>query len=118
MLRPSLIEYIVVHELAHLTVMNHSADFWVLVAGALPDVQMRRRQLREAERGLPYGTLRFNWRVVMLRPSLIEYIVVHELAHLTVMNHSADFWVLVAGALPDVQMRRRQLREAERGLPF
>ena len=64
------------------------------------------------------GTLRFNWRLVMLRPSLIEYIVVHELAHLTVMNHSPDFCGLVAGALPDVQLRRRQLREAERCLPL
>ncbi len=64
------------------------------------------------------GTLRFNWRAMMLRPALIEYIVVHELAHLTVMNHSPDFWKLVAGALPDVQLRRRQLREAERGLPL
>ena len=60
------------------------------------------------------GTLRFNWRVAMLHPALIEYIVVHELAHLTVMNHSADFWDLMAGALPDVQLRRRQLREVGR----
>ena len=47
------------------------------------------------------GTLRFNWRVVMMPPALIEYIVVHELAHLTVMNHSADFWELVDGVLPE-----------------
>ena len=64
------------------------------------------------------GTLRFNWRVAMLRPALIEYLVVHELAHLTVRNHSADFWKLVAGVFPDVQLRRRQLREAERCLPL
>ena len=64
------------------------------------------------------GTLRFNWRLVMLHPALIEYIVVHELAHLTVRNHSADFWRLVEEVLPDVQLRRRQLREAERGLPL
>ena len=64
------------------------------------------------------GTLRFNWRIAMLRPALIEYIVVHELAHLTVRNHSEDFWDLVAGALPDVQLRRRQLSEAERCLPL
>ena len=64
------------------------------------------------------GTLRFNWRVVMMPPALIEYIVVHELAHLTVMNHSADFWELVDGVLPDVQLRRKRLREAGRAPPL
>ena len=64
------------------------------------------------------GTLRFNWRVVMLEPALIEYLVVHELAHLEVRNHSADFWNLVARFLPDAKQRRRRLREAGRALPF
>ena len=38
----------------------------------------------------PDGTLRFNWRAMMLEPSLMEYIVVHEMAHLTHQNHSTD----------------------------
>lgn len=64
------------------------------------------------------GTLRFNWRTVMLEPPLIEYIVVHELAHLTVRNHSSDFWDVVSRAVPDVQLRRKRLREVERTLPL
>ncbi len=64
------------------------------------------------------GTLRFNWRMMMLDPSLVEYIVVHELAHLSVMNHSADFWNLVVQVLPDAQQRRRRLREAGKVLPL
>ena len=64
------------------------------------------------------GTIRFNWRLMMLEPSLIEYIVVHELAHRTVKNHSAEFWTLVARFLPDVQQRRRRLREAGKALPL
>ncbi len=66
----------------------------------------------------PDGTLRFNWRAVMLEPALMEYIAVHELAHLKVKNHSPDFWELVAKALPDLQRRRRRLREAGRALPL
>ena len=66
----------------------------------------------------PDGTLRFNWRATMLPPALIEYVVVHELAHLTHRNHSTDFWDLVAGALPDAQQRRQRLREAGRTLPL
>ena len=66
----------------------------------------------------PDGTLRFNWRAMMLQPALIEYIVVHELAHLTHKNHSPDFWALVAKAMPDAQYRRQRLREAGRALPL
>ena len=66
----------------------------------------------------PDGTLRFNWRVVMLEPSLIDYVVVHELAHLKVKNHSRDFWDLMSEVMPDVQHRRRRLREAGRTLPL
>ena len=64
------------------------------------------------------GTLRFSWRVMMLAEPLIEYIIAHELAHLTHFNHSRDFWRLVSIVMPDQEERRRQLREAERELQF
>ena len=64
------------------------------------------------------GTLRFNWRVMMLAPDLIEYIIAHELAHLTHRDHSPSFWALLASEVPDVQDRRKRLREAGRTLPF
>ena len=64
------------------------------------------------------GTLRFNWRLVMMPPSLMEYVVVHELAHLKVRNHSAAFWKVVNRALPDAVQRRQELREAGRSLPL
>ena len=66
----------------------------------------------------PDGTLRFNWRAMMLPPALIEYVVVHELAHLTHRNHSMDFWGMLSRAMPDAQHRRRRLREAGRTLPL
>ena len=66
----------------------------------------------------PDGTLRFNWRAMMLRPALIEYVVVHELAHLTHRNHSADFWGLLSRVMPDAQQRRKSLREQGRALPL
>ncbi len=66
----------------------------------------------------PDGTLRFNWRAMMLGAALIEYIVVHELAHLTHRNHSTDFWDLVAAALPHSQRSRQLLREAGPTLPL
>ena len=66
----------------------------------------------------PDGTLRFNWRVIMLEPSLVEYIIVHELVHLKIKNHSQDFWQMLASLLPDVEHRRRRLREAGKILPL
>ena len=66
----------------------------------------------------PDGTLRFNWRVMMLEASLVEYIIVHELVHLSIKNHSANFWRALAGVLPDVEQRRQRLREAGKSLPL
>ena len=66
----------------------------------------------------PDGTLRFSWRTMMLPPEVVEYIVVHELAHLTVKAHSAEFWDFVSRALPDVKHRRKLLREVGPALPL
>ncbi len=66
----------------------------------------------------PGGTLRFNWRVVMLPPALSEYVIVHELAHLRVSSHSTQYWDLVSSLLPDARQRRQRLREAGKVLPL
>ena len=64
------------------------------------------------------GTIRINWRIVMLEPPLIDYIVVHELAHLSVRNHSPDFKKLMASALPDFRDRQKRLGQTEGILPL
>lgn len=56
------------------------------------------------------GRLRFNWRLVLLPPEILDYVVVHELAHLIVPGHSADFWRQVGNHLPDYVERRRWLK--------
>lgn len=58
----------------------------------------------------PDGTLRFNWRIVMAPPALIDYVVVHELAHLRSRSHGARYWALVAQVVPDHRIRRERLR--------
>ena len=89
----------------------------ILGYGEMSRVLIRDQRLRWGSCA-PDGTLRFNWRVVMLPTRLIDYVVVHELAHMRVKNHSANFWSLVTRTLPDAQQRRRDLREAGQSLPL
>ena len=59
------------------------------------------------------GNLCFTWRLVMAPPDVIDYVVVHELAHIKHPNHSSMFWTEVASIMPDFERRRRWLRENE-----
>lgn len=98
-------------------VWQHVQHWWpVLGRGDGPSVQFRNQRRRWGSCSHD-GVLRFNWRLAMLEPALIEYVVVHELAHLTHMNHSANFWKLVAQHLPDVKERRQRLKQAGTNLP-
>ena len=56
------------------------------------------------------GALRFNWRISIAPISIVDYVVVHELCHLEIKDHSSDFWKLVSIALPDYQKRRDWLK--------
>jgi predicted metal-dependent hydrolase len=56
------------------------------------------------------GSIRLNWRLVHCAPPTIDYVVVHELAHLREMNHGPAFWQIVRAALPDFQLARDALR--------
>ncbi len=62
------------------------------------------------------GTLNFAWRLVTAPIGIIEYVVVHELAHLVEMNHSRRFWEQVGRILPDYAERRAWLRKNEHRL--
>lgn len=57
------------------------------------------------------GNLNFNYKLIFLPPEVLDYVVVHELAHLRVMDHSPRFWAEVAAVLPDYAQLRRRLRE-------
>jgi len=57
------------------------------------------------------GTLSFSFRLMMAPPRVLDYVVVHELCHLTHMNHSKDFWNMVESILPDYKEHRKWLKE-------
>ncbi len=56
------------------------------------------------------NSLCFSWRLMQYPPAAVDYVVVHELAHIRHHNHSAAFYALVAQVLPDHRARERLLR--------
>lgn len=62
------------------------------------------------------GNLSFNFRLIMVPPEVLDYVICHELAHLRVPDHSARFWREVERLCPDYRARRRWLRMRERCL--
>jgi hypothetical protein len=63
-----------------------------------------------------HGRLSFNWRLILAPPAVLDYVVVHELAHLAEFGHTAPFWRLVREVLPEADRARRWLREHAREL--
>jgi len=61
-------------------------------------------------------SVNYSWRLIMADDEVIDYVVVHELAHLTEPNHSPRFWALVQGVLPDYVARQARLKELQKRL--
>ncbi|MFZ2587215.1 MAG: SprT family zinc-dependent metalloprotease [Alphaproteobacteria bacterium] len=53
--------------------------------------------------------LMFTWRLMLTPPHLIDYVIVHELAHVPHKNHGPRFWALVEHTLPDFKTRKKEL---------
>lgn len=77
---------------------------------ALPPLSLSSARTRWGSCSLKTG-IRLNWRLIHFPPPVIDYVVVHELAHLREMNHSAAFWRTVASVVPDYAALRRCLRD-------
>ena len=59
----------------------------------------------------PKGTLNFNWRIIKAPMFVIDYLIVHELAHLLESNHTPQFWNIVAVQVPRYETAIIWLRE-------
>ncbi len=57
------------------------------------------------------GNLNYNWRLIFAPEDVLDYVVVHELAHRKEMNHSKAFYAVVASALPDYKKPQDWLRK-------
>jgi predicted metal-dependent hydrolase len=59
----------------------------------------------------PSGTLSFNWRLVLAPSDVVDYVVVHELCHVRVPNHSPSFWTLLEQHRPHWRDQRAWLHD-------
>jgi predicted metal-dependent hydrolase len=64
------------------------------------------------------GRLRLSWRLVHFDPTLADYVVAHEAAHLVEMNHSKRFWKVVEALYPDWRAARKAIELAGAALPI
>ena len=61
-------------------------------------------------------SINFSWRLIMADDDVIDYVVVHELAHIIELNHSARFWAVVENVLPDYRNQRAKLKKLQQKL--
>lgn len=59
------------------------------------------------------NSINFSWRLIMAEDDVIEYVVVHELAHIKEYNHSSKFWAVVEGVLPNYKACQKKLKELQ-----
>lgn len=59
----------------------------------------------------PANSIHFNWRLIKAPMSVIEYIIVHELAHLIEPNHTPAFWTIVSVQLPQFEKAKEWLKQ-------
>ncbi|MHB1407018.1 MAG: M48 family metallopeptidase [Desulfitobacteriaceae bacterium] len=64
------------------------------------------------------GNINLNWQIIRAPEKVTDYVIIHELAHLKYMNHSPDFWKVVAQEMPEYKVWKKWLREHGRELVF
>jgi len=86
---------------------DHYAGKWGLQYGRIRISSARTRWGSCSGR----GTLSFPWRLVMAPLQVVDYVVVHELAHLEFRNHSKDFWARIAEWMPNYREKIQWLED-------
>ncbi|MDQ2744124.1 MAG: M48 family metallopeptidase, partial [Chloroflexota bacterium] len=91
-------------------VLRHRADHWAALMEVRPGRVTVRDQRTRWGSCSSQGNLNFSWRLVLAPEVVLDYVVIHELAHLVHPNHQPAFWALVERWCPDMERHRRWLR--------
>jgi len=93
------------------TYLASRTTHWAAVMGFMPPGLRISNATRSWGACSPHNRISLSWRLLMALPAVIDYVVVHELAHLQERNHGPGFWRLVAAVVGDTAGPRRWLRE-------
>jgi predicted metal-dependent hydrolase len=89
---------------------------WSVKLGIKPPTVLIREQTKRWASCDPKGVLRFNWRIIQAPMSHVDYVVAHELVHLSHREHTLGFWSALGKAMPDYEHRRATLRSLGQAL--
>lgn len=94
-------------------ILSERLEYWARVMGFGPKKLSIRGQSTRWGSCSGNGEISLNWKLISASPEVLDYVVVHELAHLKHMNHSPAFWELVAEFQPDFKAAKKWLRSFE-----
>ncbi len=88
-------------------------NFWSQQMGLAPKRFSIRDQATRWGSCSESGNVNFNWKLILTPPSVLDYVLVHELAHLVHFNHSKEFWSLVELHMPTYKLEKSWLKKNE-----
>ena len=62
------------------------------------------------------NSINYSWRLIMAEERCIDYVIIHELAHMTERNHGKSFWALVKTYMPDYKEQEKKLKQLQEKL--
>jgi predicted metal-dependent hydrolase len=89
---------------------------WAERLGVNPTCTLVREQRTRWGSADAKGNLRFNWRIIQASLRLLDYVVAHELVHLSHPDHTREFWATLGRVMPDYEARREKLRMIGRAM--
>ncbi|MFC7061036.1 M48 family metallopeptidase [Halobacillus seohaensis] len=90
--------------------IEERADYYQTILGVQSNSIRLRTQHKRWGTCTPGGDIYVNWRLAMAPVKVMDYVIVHELAHLLVAEHNEHFWKIVQSILPDYEQRKEWLR--------
>lgn len=93
--------------------ISERTEYWASQMGLYPKTLRFREQKTRWGSCSSKGGVNFNWRLIVFKPEVIDYVIIHELSHLQHMNHSAQFWKLVESYCPNYEILMKELQESQ-----
>lgn len=93
-------------------------EYWAGAMGLKPTRLSLRGQKTRWGSCSSKGEISLNWKLVAAPPEAMDYVIIHELAHLKHMNHSAAFWNLVEAYCPEYRGLKKWLKDNQFGFEF